>query len=217
MELDKKIIENGRKQVESIINEAHQTASKEAENIINEAKLDNLTKYNKLKKETQTEIKMKSKSLFFEIKQAELLARQKVIEEIFYRVAKRINALEGEELLTYVTNQIRQELNSLIGDIDIDVINPIFVMHTNKEEYCKYVAALSSEKNVEESPKEKIIHLDKLRNPLGIDITLSNVYVDIDGGFILYAQDFDLNFSTAELIKSLMNKYEKEIKDELFS
>lgn len=212
MELDQKILENGKIEVENILKNAKKEADKEAKDIVSEAKLDNFTKYSNLRKETQSEIKMKSKLLNFEIKQAELLAKQKVIEEIFSIVMKKINALEGNDLLKYVSAQIKRELHILENT---ENSKSSIIMHTNKTEYLKYLSALSSTNQLTMLLNEKI-SLDKLNKELGMSIALSNEFMEIDGGFILVTKDFDLNFSTEELINSLTVKYESEIIEELF-
>lgn len=199
MDLIKKINDKGLDKVNLIIEEAKKEAEALKQSLIDEALEESKIKVNNIKKEVNNEITTKERLLTFEQRQAELAAKQNIIDDIFNEVRIKIEALEGKELLDYVSVKIKQE--KLIGDE---------VMHTNKENYDRYFKALSSQ------TKSDLVDLDKLNKKLKTTFKLSNRPVDISNGFILEGNHFDLNFSIEEVIEKLKNKHERALVKELF-
>ena len=199
MDLIKKINDKGLDKVNLIIEEAKKEAEALKQSLIDEALEESKIKVNNIKKEVNNEITTKERLLTFEQRQAELAAKQNIIDDIFNEVRIKIEALEGKELLDYVSVKIKQE--KLIGDE---------VMHTNKENYDRYFKALSSQ------TKSDLVDLDKLNKKLKTTFKLSNRPVDISNGFILEGKHFDLNFSIEEVIEKLKNKHERALVKELF-
>ncbi|MDY0277639.1 MAG: V-type ATP synthase subunit E family protein [Acholeplasma sp.] len=199
MELVDKIIEKGNLDVEKILLEAKEKANDERTTILDEAKKDYSQKINTVRKDSQKEIKTKERLLFFETKQAELLAKQSVIDDVFKKVEEKITNLIDDDLLDYVYKSLKKE--ELVG-------NEIF--YTNKEEYKKFLKALSSE------TAKKSVDLDKLNALLKTKLVLSNQPIDVKGGFIIESKDFDLNFTIEEVISKLREKHEGSIIKELF-
>ncbi|HHT55469.1 MAG TPA: hypothetical protein GX012_02785 [Acholeplasma sp.] len=199
MDLIKKINDKGLDKVNFIIEEAKKEAEALKQSLIDEALEESRIKVNNIKKEVESEITTKERLLTFEQRQAELLAKQNIIDNIFDEVRVKIEALEGAELLNYVYVKIKQE--KLNGDE---------IMHTNKENYERYFKALSS------GTKGDLVDLDKLNKKLKTTFKLSNRPVDISNGFILEGKHFDLNFSIEEVIEKLKNKHERALVKELF-
>lgn len=199
MDLIKKINDKGLDKVNFIIEEAKKEAEALKQSLIDEALEESRIKVNNIKKEVESEITTKERLLTFEQRQAELLAKQNIIDNIFDEVRVKIEALEGAELLNYVYVKIKQE--KLNGDE---------IMHTNKENYERYFKALSS------GTKGDLVDLDKLNKKLNTTFKLSNRPVDISNGFILEGKHFDLNFSIEEVIEKLKNKHERALVKELF-
>jgi len=199
VELIKKINDKGLEKVNIIIEDAKKEAEELKKGLINEAKEESKIKINNIKKEVNNEITTKERLLTFEQRQAELSAKQNIIDNIFDEVRVKIEALEGKDLLNYVSVKIKQE--KLNGDE---------VMHTNKENYERYLKALSS------GTKGELVDLDKLNKNLKTTFKLSNKAVDISNGFILEGKHFDLNFSIEEVIEKLKNKHERALVKELF-
>jgi len=194
-----KVEKKGNEEVSKIINEYKKEAEKLKLKLINDAKVETEAKIKNIIKEHDKEIETKERLLTFERRQAELQAKQKVIENIFNEVRIKIEALEGKELLNYVANKIKAE--KLNGDE---------IMHTNESNYERYLKALSSK------PKGDLVELDKLNKILNSNYKLSNRYIDISNGFILEGKDFDLNFSIEEVIEKLRNKHERKLVKKLF-
>jgi len=199
VDLIKKINDKGLDKVNFIIEEAKKEAEALKQSLIDEALEESRIKVNNIKKEVESEITTKERLLTFEQRQAELLAKQNIIDNIFDEVRVKIEALEGAELLNYVYVKIKQE--KLNGDE---------IMHTNKENYERYFKALSS------GTKGDLVDLDKLNKKLKTTFKLSNRPVDISNGFILEGKHFDLNFSIEEVIEKLKNKHERALVKELF-
>ena len=114
MGLDEKIIKKGTEEAKRILDEAKLEAKQTKLDIIAEAKEDCEIKVKNVKREIDKELKTKEKMLQFERKQAELIAKQSVIDKIFGTVSERINDLKDEELFNYVLSQIKNE--KLTGD-----------------------------------------------------------------------------------------------------
>ena len=199
MELDKKILEKNKADIEAILKDAQETAEKEYKSIIEEVENDYNKKYLSIKNDYQKQIATKERMLAFEKKQAELLAKQSVLTEIFNKVYEKLNQLEGKDLLKYVANKIK-EVNYVGNEI----------MYVNKNEYNKYLKALSTKE------KNQLVELDQLNAILNTQFQLSNEPIDIENGFLLEGKDFDLNFATNEIVKKLRDKHEREIAKELF-
>lgn len=200
MDLDIRILEKGRLEVERIKSQALLDAKKESDEILLEAKNDYDTKYKNVKLEVEQDIKTEEQMLFFETKQAELIAKQSVIKEIFEDIKGRILDLKEADLLQYVVNKISKE--SITGNE---------IIYTNKVEHKKYLKALSTSKKV-----NGFYDLDLLNSKLNTNLKLSEEYKDINGGFILESEFFDLNFAIDELIIELISKHEREIIKKLF-
>lgn len=199
MELDKKILQKNKADIDAILKDAQETAEKEYKSIIEEVENDYNKKYLSIKNDYQKQIATKERMLAFEKKQAELLAKQSVLTEIFNKVYEKLNQLEGKDLLKYVANKIK-EVNYVGNEI----------MYVNKNEYNKYLKALSTKE------KNQLVELDQLNAILNTQFQLSNEPIDIENGFLLEGKDFDLNFATNEIVKKLRDKHEREIAKELF-
>lgn len=199
MELANKILEKGKLEAERILNAAKEEAKLAKEELIHEAKTDSEKRIERIKKEANDDLKTKERLLNFERRQAELLAKHKVIDEIFSKVRIRIEALAKDELFNYIVNKIKQE--KLVGDE---------IMYVNKDNYNRYLEALSTNKHGE------LVDLDKLNQKLNTKFKLSNKPFDMGDGFILEGKYFDLNFAVEEIIEKLKIKHERKLVKELF-
>lgn len=199
MELANKILEKGNLEVESIIKAAKEEAMLAKTELISVAKADADNRIERVRKEATNDLKTKERLLNFERRQAELLAKHKTIDEIFGEVRRRIEALTKDDLLKYVVNQVKDE--KLVGDE---------IMHVNKDNYDRYLLALSTNK------KAKLVDLDLLNAKLKTNLKLSDKSFGMGNGFLLEGKDFDLNFAIEEIIEKLKNKYERRLVKELF-
>lgn len=136
-----------------------------------------------------------------EIKQVTSSLKSKVIDDIFASVFEHFNSIKEKELLSFVVHLIRNEK-----------IDGGEVMRVNKNNYAKYLNALSSHKAA------KKIDLDLLNKALGDNyhLVLENVDSREEDGFILIGETYDLNFSVKPLLNVLRKKREKELCKMLF-
>ncbi len=199
MDLANKIIEKGKIEVESILKAAKKEAKEATKELIDAAKSDAKNRIEIVRKEASNDLMTKERLLNFERRQAELLAKHRTIDEIFGEVRKRIEALTKDDLLNYVVNQIKQE--KLVGDE---------IMHVNKDNYKRFLEALSTNK------AGKLVDLDKLNAKLKTNLKLSNEAFDMKNGFILEGKYFDLNFAIEDIIVKLKDKHERQLVKELF-
>lgn len=189
----------GEERVKAFLKAAKIEAEETKQALIDEAKADASMRLKNIEAEAKLEIQTKERLLSFEKRQAELFAKQNTIDEIFEEVRIRIEGLEGKELLAFVTNQIKGEK-----------VNSDEVMRTNKNNYKRYLKALST------SSEAELVDLDLLNKALGTKFKLSNEPVKISNGFILEGKYFDINFSSEELIEKLKNKHLRQLVKELF-
>ena len=199
MGLANKILLKGDEAVKAILAEAKAEAKASKKALIDEADLDAKSRVELIKNEVDNEIITKERLLVFERRQAELLAKQNTINEIFTEVRTRIEALEGNDLLEYVTNQIKKEK-----------VNKDEVMKVNKDNYERYLKALSTKE------KANLVSLDKLNKKLDANFKLSSEPAEISNGFILEGEYFDINFAIEEVIEKLKRKHERQLVKELF-
>jgi len=197
--LANKILLKGDEAVKAILAEAKAEAKASKKALIDEADLDAKSRVELIKNEVDNEIITKERLLVFERRQAELLAKQNTINEIFTEVRTRIEALEGNDLLEYVTNQIKKEK-----------VNKDEVMKVNKDNYERYLKALSTKE------KANLVSLDKLNKKLDANFKLSSEPAEISNGFILEGEYFDINFAIEEVIEKLKRKHERQLVKELF-
>ena len=85
MDLIKKINDKGLDKVNFIIEEAKKEAEALKQSLIDEALEESRIKVNNIKKEVESEITTKERLLTFEQRQAELLAKQNIIDNILMK------------------------------------------------------------------------------------------------------------------------------------
>lgn len=194
-----KILAKGDVEVERILTEAKLEAKKIEDDIVKKAKKQSEDRIKKAESEANKLINHQTRLLELEKRQALLTAKQTVIKEIFDEVLNKLTSFEGKELLDFVVKLIKEQKT-----------NGNEVIHVRKEDYNKYLKALSSSK------KAKLVDLDLLNKKLDTKFKLSNEAANIKDGFLLEGDDFDLNFSITNLVDKLRLKNEQKIAKELF-
>lgn len=195
-----KILAKGEAQVEKILDAAQKEAKKIEDDIVNKALINKEERLNKAKLEANKIINHQEKLLELEKRQAILIAKQQVIENIFNDVLKKVNNFEKDDLLKFVVKLIKKE--ETLGNETILV---------NEKDYDKYLKALSTNK------KGDLVELDLLNKELKTNFKLSHKPVNIKDGFLLEGIDFDLNFSITNLVSELREANEKKISEQLFN
>ena len=194
-----KIESKGDNLVKDILAKAKVESKEVYEQIVSKANNDAEKRIAKAKEDADKKVSYKKRLFDLEKRQALLTTKQEVIDNIFEEVVNRIIKLEKKDLLNYVVKLIKSEQYS--GDE---------VILVNKDDYKKYLKALSTNK------ESDLVELDLLNKELKTSFKLSNRPVDIPNGFIVEGQDFDLNFTFVQIVSKLNKKKKKSIAEELF-
>ena len=194
-----KIESKGDNLVKDILAKAKVESKEVYEQIVSKANNDAEKRIAKAKEDADKKVSYKKRLFDLEKRQALLTTKQEVIDNIFEEVVNRIIKLEKKDLLNYVVKLIKSEQYS--GDE---------VILVNKDDYKKYLKALSTNK------ESDLVELDLLNKELKTSFKLSNRPVDIPNGFIVEGQDFDLNFTFEQIVSKLRKENEKLIAEELF-
>lgn len=195
-----KILAKGEAKVNQILTDAKKEAKRIEDEVVNKAIKQKNDRISKAKSDANKLINHQEKLLELEKRQAILTAKQNVIKDIFDQVLLRLNSFENKDLLNFIVKLIKEE--EVIGNETI---------YVNKNDYNKYLKALSSNK------KADLVDLDLLNKVLNTSFKLSNEAVNINDGFLLEGKDFDLNFSLTNVVNKLRDKHEREIAEELFN
>jgi vacuolar-type H+-ATPase subunit E/Vma4 len=124
--------------------------------------------------------------------------RQELVVAVFSEVYEKLSALEGKELLNFVSHLLHKE--AIKGD------EVILVSHAN---YQKYLSAFSSTKDP--------LKLDLLnKNAPNYKFSLSKEPTHVSEGFLLSSKEFDLIFDFKEIVDEYQKKNEQRIYNELF-
>lgn len=194
-----KIESKGDNLVKDILAKAKVESKEVYDQIVSKANNDAEKRIAKAKEDADKKVSYKKRLFDLEKRQALLTTKQEVIDNIFEEVVNRIIKLEKKDLLNYVVKLIKSEQYS--GDE---------VILVNKDDYKKYLKALSTNK------ESDLVELDLLNKELKTSFKLSNRPVDIPNGFIVEGQDFDLNFTFEQIVSKLRKENEKLIAEELF-
>ncbi|MFA5660297.1 MAG: hypothetical protein WC968_02745 [Bacilli bacterium] len=124
--------------------------------------------------------------------------RQELVASVFDEVLIKLQKLEGRDLCAFITHLVAKE------DVKGNE-----VIHVSKQNYAKYLAALSTRKNPDE--------LDLLNKAKpGYAFTLSKEKTHIEEGFLLSGKAFDLIFDFKEIVRGYQRTNEQRIYNELF-
>lgn len=120
--------------------------------------------------------------------------RQQLVVDVFSEVHAKLAALEGKELLSFVSHLIKGE--SVTGDE---------LLLVSKRNHAKYAKALG-----------KKLELLNSVSP-GYKFTFSDEPTYIEEGFLLAGKAFDLVFDFSEIVDQYQKENEQRIYNELFS
>lgn len=124
--------------------------------------------------------------------------RQELVVNVFLDVYAKLQKLEGRDLCAFITHLIAKE------DVKGNE-----VIHVSKQNYAKYLAALSSTKDPN--------HLDLLNSAKPrYAFTLSKDKTHIEEGFLLSGKTFDLLFDFKEIVNTYQRIHEQRIYNALF-
>ncbi len=137
-----------------------------------------------------------------EAKKEEIKLKQALLKETVKEAVNKLDSLKQNELFDFVLKLVKED--NLTGKE---------VIYVNKKDYSKYLATLSSKKEGD------LVELDKLNTALGkkFELRLSNKPKDLDGGFYIVSEKYDINHSYSALVDNLLAKLEADLNKILFS
>lgn len=137
-----------------------------------------------------------------EAKKSEIKLKQALLKETVKEAVAKLDNLKQNELFDFVLKLVKE-----------DDLSGKEIIYVNKKDYPKYLATFSSKKEGD------LVELDKLNNALGkkFELRLSNKPKDLDGGFYIVSEKYDINHSYSALVDNLLAKLEADLNKILFS
>lgn len=137
-----------------------------------------------------------------EAKKSEIKLKQALLKETVKEAVAKLDNLKQNELFDFVLKLVKE-----------DDLSGKEIIYVNKKDYSKYLATLSSKKEGD------LVELDKLNNALGkkFELRLSNKPKDLDGGFYIVSEKYDINHSYSALVDNFLAKLEADLNKILFS
>ena len=137
-----------------------------------------------------------------EAKKEEIKLKQALLKETVKEAVAKLDNLKQNELFDFVLKLVKE-----------DNLSGKEVIYVNKKDYSKYLATFSSKK------EDELVELDKLNNALGkkFELKLSKKPKDLDGGFYIVSEKYDINHSYSALVDNLLAKLEADLNKILFS
>jgi V/A-type H+-transporting ATPase subunit E len=137
-----------------------------------------------------------------EAKKSEIKLKQTLLKETVSDAVAKLDNLKQNELFDFVLKLVKE-----------DDLSGKEVIYVNKKDYSKYLATFSSKK------EDELVELDKLNNALGkkFELKLSKKPKDLDGGFYIVSEKYDINHSYSALVDNLLAKLEADLNKILFS
>ena len=197
-----KIIDRGSLDASEILNLGKGRIEAINESIIGEAEAEAKRILENSSNINQENIKAKTTNFERLAKREILFKKKELIDEVFMVAANKLKELNDTELFGLIKKYILEQ--SIAKDEYIKV---------SKSDYGKYLSLLSSEK-----PGD-LVNLDKLNKALGdgYQLKLSNVPANIEGGFVIISENFDINLSFNSILNLIKEKNETEIANILFN
>ncbi len=137
-----------------------------------------------------------------EAKKEEIKLKQALLKETVSDAVAKLDNLKQNELFDFVLKLVKE-----------DDLSGKEIIYVNKKDYSKYLATLSSKKEGD------LVELDKLNNALGkkYELKLSNKAMNLDGGFYIVSEKYDINHSYSALVDNFLAKLEADLNKILFS
>lgn len=179
-----------QEEVNFLVNKAKEVALLEKEKTIE-----------KTKNKIALELAQKERSLTLDKRQAILKHKISLIDEVIIKQYEALNSLTKTELLKFALILIKKEK-----------LSNKQIMQVNEKDYHRYLEAFSTNKEA------NLVVLDILNKALNneVEISLSKEAANINDGFLIVGENYDLNFSIKNFVDQLRKHYEKEIFTILF-
>ncbi len=186
-------------EVQKILASANEDAKKTALNILEDAKLNSEKLVEEAIKDCNMSVEQKSNEYKLIEKQYINKVQSEILESLAIESLKKLEELKDEKLCDFVAKLILQE--NVKGNETIKV---------SKKDYSLFQKALCSNKNNE------CDLLNKKLKDIKYQFNLSDDFMNIESGFVLIGENFDLSFEFKSLIEKVMEVTEKEISEYLF-
>lgn len=185
------ILEEATKEKNALLKKLNSQTDKTVKNLLSDAEKENARK-------------IAEKKLEFEHERKRVILQEKntQIERVLNEFRNTILNLDDKELFAYTIKLIQSEKTT--GNE---------LLRVNKKDYNRYLKLFSSSKK-----EEELVELDLLNKKLGKDfnLKLENISVEINDGFMLIGEFYDLNFSIEPQIEKIKRTYEREIHNILY-
>lgn len=197
--LEEKIIQKGKKIIDSINENAIVEAKALKEKLIEETKVELTVQLKKEQFKSEQLVKQAKQDSERLLRDEVAISKQQLIESIFTSLKAELKNLKPKDYFDYVVESIKSE--DVQNDAEIRV---------NKKDYDLYAKILSSKKG-------DLVDADILNEKLGkgYQLKLSKTPIAIESGFMVIGKLYDLNFSLETRIENLAKKYEKTIYEAL--
>lgn len=188
-----KIYQSGLKRAQMVETEILSAAQEEADQIIKKCLERNADK-----------IKTKTTEIEQAAKQRSLLKKKEIIDDVINQTILKLKQLNDSDWTNFIVKLIL--LDELKGDEIIKV---------SSDEYARFIKLFTSEKL-----SSGYYTLDKLNKYLKDDkyqLKLSQEAADIEGGFIVFSEHFDIDYSYRNLLEKVRDLHEAKIANILFN
>lgn len=199
----KKIEDKGKEEARKIILAGEKEAQAIKMQILDKVEADILTKKDVFLKNIGEQLVAKESVLKQKEKMSILKDKKNIMISILDSTFKEMKKMSDEKLKEYVMVIIKSE--TITGNETILV---------SKADYNRYLKLFSSEQN-----RKDLVKMDLLNSKLGenYNLVLSSEEADIDGGFIIISETYDINGSYKSILQRILNNNESEIAKILFS
>jgi len=198
-----KIEQKSKADADAIIREGQERAASIRNSMLREAKEDNAKILAKTQERIDEQLKAAKTEFEQKARQVSLQNKKNLIAKALEYTLEKLRNMDDASLFDFIVKKINEE--NLDGNELIQV---------SKADHEKYLNILSSGKK-----DGKFYVLDKLNDAVGKEVNfhLDTQYANINGGFLIIGEKFDLNFSFESVVNNFKNDNEVEIANILFN
>ncbi len=197
-----KIIDKGKEDAKVILADGLKKLEQLKLEKIEEAKNKQQKQLKKQEEVNKSKLQAATINVRREAKKEEIKLKQALLKETVKEAVNKLDSLKQNELFDFVLKLVKED--NLTGKE---------IIYVNKKDYPKYLATFSSKKEGD------LVELDKLNHALGkgFELKISKKHMDLDGGFYLESEKYDINHSYSALVENLLAKLEADLNKILFS
>lgn len=197
-----KIEQRGKSEAEAMLLSGEEKAKAIENAMINQANKEIDKIFTDVKKINENLIMTKGTEIEQKAKQATLAKKKNIIDNVIKEANDRLKNLDDDEIKKLVVKMLLSE--KINGDETLMV---------SKKDHAKYLSLFSSEKKSGDVVLDK---LNKLLKNNKYHLKLSKDSANIDGGFIVVGESYDVDHSYNTMLLHFKEKYEAQIACILF-